>query len=188
MKKIIAFLMAALLIFGLCACGEKAPTTTIKDPAELLNNVWVKFTGEEVFMTYGGDGGADGMSFAQNAAGSYSLANAEALESQFAFPAAEVSKIESAATMMHGMMINNFAAGAYKVIDYNNTEALATSVKEGLASMRWMCGQPDKYVIYTVDDLYVVAVYGSTMNVDNFKTHIVEAYPQAKLFVEASVA
>ncbi|MBR2042988.1 MAG: hypothetical protein IJ946_01465 [Clostridia bacterium] len=188
MKKILAILMATVLVLSLCACGGKGPTTSIKDPAELLNNVWAKFGENEVFMAYGGDGGEDGMSFAENAAGAYSLTNAEALESQFAFPAAEVAKLESAATMIHGMMVNFYAAAAYKVADHNNTDALVTSIKDGLASMRWMCGQPDKYVIYTVDDLYIVSVYGNTMNVDNFKTHIVEAYPQAKLVVEEAIA
>ena len=89
--------------------------------------------------------------------------------------------------MMHGMMANNFCAGAYKVIDSANTEALVTAVKDGITNMRWMCGQPEKYIIATVDDLYIVAVYGSAMNVDNFKTHLAEAYSQAKVVVEEAI-
>lgn len=191
MKKLLALVLALGLVFSLAACGgssDKAPTSDIKDPVELLNNVWAKFAEDEAFMVYGGDGGEDGMSVVDGGAGSFALTNAEYLQSQWAFPAAEISKIDAAATMMHGMMLNNFCAGAYKVIDAANTEALVASIKDGIVNMRWMCGQPEKYIIATVDDLYIVSVYGSAMNIDNFKAHLAEAYPQAKVVVEEAIA
>lgn len=185
MKKILALIMATIFIFTLSACGSKEPVSDIKDSLELLTTVWNSYKEEDKFYVYGGD-----FSEANNvmdAPGVFSIEDAEVLDSTLAFPAASVSKIDGAASLVHMMNGNTFTAGAYHVADYNNTESLVTEIKDNIDNRQWMCGFPEKLVILTVDDLYVVAVFGSADIIDTFVSYVTAAYPQTVTAVNQSI-
>lgn len=185
MKKLLAILLAALLVFSLVGCGEKAPTTDIKDPAELLNNVWAKFGDNERFPAMGGDFSEENS--VSDKAGVFGLSDAEAVDSTLGFPAASIDKIDSAASLVHMMNANTFTCGAYHVVDYKNNETLINEIKTNIDNRQWMCGFPEKLVIATVDELYVIVYFGNEQIVSGFSTHLSEAYPQAKIVVDQAI-
>lgn len=185
MKKLLAILLATLFVFSLAGCGDKAPSTDIKDPVELLQNVWDKFGDDERFAVVGGDFSEENNKM--DMPGVFAITDAEAIDSTLAFPAASIDKIDSAASLVHMMNANTFTCGAYHVVDYNNNETLISEIKANIDNRRWMCGFPEKLVIATVDDLYVVAFYGNEQIVTNFSTHLTEAYPQAKIVVDQAI-
>ena len=185
MKKLLAILLATLFVFSLAGCGDKAPSTDIKDPVELLQNVWDKFGEDERFAVVGGDFSEENNKM--DMPGVFAITDAEAIDATLAFPAASIDKIDSAASLVHMMNANTFTCGAYHVVDYNNNETLINEIKTNIDNRRWMCGFPEKLVIATVDDLYVVAFYGNEQIVTSFSTHLAEAYPQAKIVVDQAI-
>ncbi len=185
MKKFLAILLSTALVFSLAGCGAKAPTTEIKDPVELLTNVWDKFGEDEVFAVIGGDFSEENN--VMDKPGVYSIADAEAVDASLGLPAASIDKVDSAASLIHMMNANTFTCSAFHVVDYKNNETLINEIKTNIDNRQWMCGFPEKLVIATVDDLYVVVYFGNEQIVTNFSTHLAEAYPQVKVVVDQAI-
>lgn len=182
MKKILALLMSLILVFTLAACGGKAKTD-ITDSLELLNTVWNGYSEADKFPAAGGDAENTIM----DAPGAFGVADTEALDATLGFPAASASKIDGAASLVHMMNLNTFTSGAYHVVNSADTEGLVTEIKDNIMKRQWMCGFPEKLVIVTVDDLYIVSAFGNTELVDNFVSYISTAYPQAKTVVNEPI-
>ena len=172
MKRILSLALILVLALSLVACGggEGGAESTvtkkydIADSTALLSAVWDKFAEEGKFPT------ADG-------ATSFVVDDAEALQSVFSFPSDYVADIDNAASLMHAMMQNNFTAGAFHVKDTAKMGELTAALQKSLEETQWICGMPDKFAIYTVDD-YVVSVYGLKDNLDNFAAALKAAYPE----------
>ena len=179
MKRILSLALVLVMALSLVACGgsetgtgsegDASNTTVTKkydiaDSTALLSAVWDKFAEESKFPT------ADG-------ATSFVVDDAEALQSVFSFPTDYVADIDNAASLMHAMMQNNFTAGAFHVKDTAKMSELTAALQKSLEETRWICGMPDKFAIYTVDD-YVVSVYGLKDNLDNFAAALKAAYPE----------
>lgn len=186
MKKLLVILLSALLILSLAGCGAKTPETQIKDPVELLNNVWDKFGEDERFSVVGGDFSEENN--VMDKAGVFAISDAQAVDSTLAFPAASINKIDSAASLVHMMNANTFTCGAYHVVDYKNNETLINEIKTNIDNRQWMCGFPEKLVIATVDELYVVVFFGNEQIVSNFSTHLAASYPQVKVVVDQAIS
>ena len=195
MKKLIALLLALVLVMGLVACGAKntenpteeptaaptdAPTEAPTDPApagpasalELLETVWALYTDDEKFPTFGGDG----LNMVDGAPGAYT--DMEGLESQLLVPADKQADVAEIASLFHGMMLNNFTCGAFKLAEGVDAAAFADVMKEAVTNNRWMCGFPEKYMVAIVGDC-VVLVFGLNDAVNPFEAKLVEAYPDA---------
>ena len=185
MKKLLAIFLSALLVFSLAGCGAKVPTTEIKDPVELLSNVWDKFGEDERFAVMGGDFSEENN--VMDKPGVFAITDAEAVDSSLGFPAASISKVDSAASLVHMMNANTFTCSAYHVVDYKNNETLINEIKTNIDNRQWMCGFPEKLIIATVDDLYVVVFFGNEQIVSNFSTHLATAYPQVKVVVDQAI-
>ena len=76
------------------------------------------------------------------------------------------------ATMMNMMMANNFTAASYHITDAANAEKAVSSLKETTINNQWMCGMPEKLIIVTVGEDYVVSAFGNGQVIDAFKTTI----------------
>lgn len=198
MKKIVSLLLILTMALTIVACGAnegtetKAPETTdttapeteaagveVKDATELLNTIWGVYAEEEKFACGGGD--ADNMSM--EGAGAFGLTDAEALDSTSGFPAAEIAKIDGAATLMHMMNANSFTGAAYHLVNADDAQAVAEAILNNLKTRQWMCGFPDKLVVYTIGD-YVVSAFGVEEIIETFKANTVKVYPTAVLAVE----
>jgi hypothetical protein len=76
------------------------------------------------------------------------------------------------------MMLNNFTCGAFKVT--GDVTAFVEAMNTAITTNRWMCGQPEKYVIAVIGE-YVVALFGINDAVEPFVTAMTTVYPQAEL-------
>ena len=186
MKKLLATLLSAVLLLSLAACaGAKTQETsdTIA-PLDLLNTVWNSYAEDEKFFAIGGDFSEENTK--ENAPGTYTMEDAGELDRVLGYPAAEISKIEAAASLTHMMNANTFTAAAYHVANAADTETLTKALRDSIQSHRWMCGFPDKLVIMTVGD-YVLALYGAEDLCDTFKTHTENLYPGAAVVYDEAI-
>lgn len=182
MKKLAALLLTLTLAVGLTACGGAkndgaADDTEGKAAVDILNDVWAAFGEDEQFPISGGDY----ENMVENAAGTADASNGDTLDQLFGFPSGSVHLINDAASFMHMMNQNTFTASAYHVADAADLEDLAEEMKDNILGRHWMCGFPDELVIYSVGGNYLVAAFGSEMNIDNFETHLTETFGSASL-------
>lgn len=190
MKRLLTVLLTAVLAVSLLACGGgktengNGSTSAISDSLELLNKVWGSYSDSEKFPVAGGD-----LSEANNkmdAPGKYDISDADAIDNSLGFPAADIAKIDNAASLMHMLNSNSFTCGVYHVKSADDVSAVAGDIKTNVMGRRWMCGFPDKLVVMSVDD-YVVSFYGLNDFVDTFKTKVTGAYSQAKVISETPI-
>ena len=114
-------------------------------------------------------------------AGVFDFSDAENFDSMTGYPAAETAKIDSAASLMHGMNANTFTGAAVHVKPDTDMETIAKAIENNLQERQWMCGIPDKVFVAFVED-YIVFAFGHQEMTDAFKTHLEEAYPDAETF------
>lgn len=187
MKKILALVLALSLAFALAACGGNAneeTTTTpeietteaaapaVESALAVLEAAWAAHPEEEKMYFMGGDMN----NMVEGAPGKYDLADAEAVEATFALPQANIAMVDDAASIMHGMMANNFTCGAFHVTDAANTQTVADALKDALMNKQWMCGFPEKLIIVTVGSDYIVSAFGNAQTIETFKTNLVGAF------------
>ena len=153
------------------------------DAVTLLNNVYALFGEDERFPATGGDFSSDEII---EGAGKFGLEEPEALDSVVGYPAAEIAKIDSAASLMHMMNANTFTSGAYHAAAGTDIAALAEAIRANIQSRMWCCGFPDKLIVATVDD-YVISAFGKNFAIDAFTKHLAEAYPTAKILIEEPI-
>lgn len=162
---------------------EEPAEVKISSPSELINSAWALFSDDEKFPVAGGDFSSDDV---VDGAGPFSLDNPDELDRLTGFPASEVGKIDSAASMIHMMNTNTFSTGAYHVVEGTDTAALCKSIRDNIASIRWMCGFPDKFIVAEVGD-YIVCAYGLEDLIDSYVKHMSEAYPFTTIVFEENI-
>ena len=207
MKKLIALLLSLVMVIGLVACGNnetpevpenndnaqtpETPETpnvpeepVVTGPAsalELLETVWGLYGEDEKFFAFGGDG----LNMVDGAPGAYT--DMEALQSQLIVPVEEQGKISEIASLFHGMMLNNFSCGAFKMAEGEDANAFAETMYTAVTGNQWMCGFPEKVMIAVVGD-YVVMVFGQTDVVDTFQAKLTEAYSNTEVKYSEALA
>ena len=194
MKKILALLLAAVMVLSLAACTNKgseggatspagAQTNQPKSALEILEKVWSKYSADEKFPATGGSE----KQMKEDMPSKFDVSDAEALDFELGFPKANASEIDDAASLMHMLNQNNFSCGAYHVKDSGNVEALAGKIKENILARQWLCGFPEKLVILTVGD-YIVSVFGARELTDTFTAKLSAEYSSAKQLFDVPIA
>ena len=194
MKKILAFILAAVMVLSLAACADKgseggatspsgAQTNQPKSALEILEKVWSKYSTDEKFPTTGGSE----KHMKDDKPGKFDVSDAEALDFDLGFPKAQASEIDDAASLMHMLNQNNFSCGVYHVKGSGNAEALAGKIKENILARQWLCGIPEKLVILTVGD-YIVSVFGAGELTDTFVAKLSAEYSSAKQLFDVPIA
>lgn len=198
MKKKLAMLLVAVMTFSFVACGsqnpsgnegaaqeseEAEPEVVIGSALEVLETVWGGYDEANKFPVGGGD--SANMNF--EGAAKFDATNADELDVTLGFPAANVSMIDDAASMMNMMMANNFTAGVFHVTDSANVQVVADALKENILARQWMCGMPEQLIIVSVGD-YVISAFGLTDAISTFKTEIQEAYSVANVLYEEGIS
>ena len=174
MKKMISMVLVCLMLAGLVACGgsdnggSAANGFGAESATAVLETAWTNYPGEQ-FMAMGGD--YDNL--VDGAPGAFDYTNAEYLDSLLAVPADAAAMIDGAASLMHGMMANNFTVGAFHLANASDEEAFVDAMKVSLESRHWLCGQPEKFVIISDGAGYVVAMFGLGEVVDAFAGELV---------------
>ena len=191
MKKYMALLMALVTVFTLTACGRKNnegnnttdPSMNLPDSAlTLLETVWNSYGEEEKFYAMGGNYSEDESknNNVENAPGKYDLED-EGLTTNLMVPADQVANISEAASLVHGMMVNNFTCGAYRLKDDGDAKAFSDAMFSSITQQRFLCGTPEWIFVASLGNEYVVAVYGAKDLLNVLQTRLTAAYPGAEV-------
>ena len=194
MKKIIALLLALTMLVAFAGCNNTTapettegtkPVETTTEPAlvaasalEILETAWNQVPEASKFPVMGGDYNvmADGKPGA--------VTDADFMTGVLLVNAEESANVTEAAALVHGMMLNNFTCGAFKVAD---AAAFAEVMHTAIANNPWMCGMPEKMVVATIGNEYVVAMFGVNDAVNPMETALVAAYPAANLVYSEAI-
>ena len=189
MKKITSLALALALALTLTACGKKDNTAGNGDssvPADataLLTAVWDAHSDDEKFPAAGGDYETS----VDDAPGAFDPSNADNLNFLLTVPTEDASLIDDAASLMHMMNANTFTCGAFHVTSKDDVEAVASDLRDAIQSKQWMCGFPDKLVIFTYDQ-YVVSLYGDEELVNTFRDKFTAAYSDSVVAYDEAIA
>lgn len=186
MKRLIAMMLVLVMIAALAAGCKKENAAQLQEDAdqtetmnvtalEVLENTWNAHAEDETFPVYGGEGenmvdGAPGM-----------LLDQEGIEAQLLLPADGLADTIEVAGLFHGMMPNNFTAGAFKLKEGVDAKEFADMMYAKVMSNQWICGFPEKLMIAVVEGDCVVVVFGLESVVDTFQTRLTETYPNAQV-------
>ena len=153
---------------GSTSASENVGGSDINNSAlELLKSIWSLYSEDEKFYAIGGD--MDNLSY--DGPGAYSLEDAEALKGALSFPKELIGKIDSAASLVHGINTNNFTCGVFRFKDASEISGAITSMKKSILSTQWICGFPNHFFIITVPGNYVISIWG---NIDENMDYITE--------------
>ena len=198
MKKMISALLALVMVLSLTACGAKnepAETVQIESALSVLENTWAKFPEDEQFYVYGGDMETHTQKMEQDETyqmpvgpGAYDMTYGENLPYILLIPAEQIANVDEAATMIHGMLANNFTSGVVHLAEGADVAAFTAAVHEAIKTNPWMCGFPEKELIADLGDNYVLIAFGVNDAMNPFQTHFVEAYPSAQIVYNDNLA
>ena len=187
MKKTISLALALVLALSLAACGKNGNTDSSADvPADantLLTTVWDSFTDDEKFPASGGDYTTP----VEDAPGAVDISDADNLNYMLTLPVEDASKIDGAAALSHMMNANTFTCGALRVKNGDDAAKLAEDLRDAIQNKQWMCGFPDKLVIFTYDQ-YVVSLYGDEELVNTFRDKFTAAYSDSVVAYDEAIA
>ena len=194
MKKIIALILACLMLtmsFVACDKGETETTTDsvennqteapagdttveetteavvelpYKSAIELLQIIFEKYnaaqaTDDTKLWVSGGNINNFETCNMEGPAAFVALAD-EDYNQNLGIPAAEASKIASAASMFNMMNANTFNCFTVQLTDGTDADAFVNTVKDSILSRQWICGSPEKLVIAKAPGNYVIVVWG----------------------------
>ena len=187
MKKTISLALALVLALSLAACGKNGNTGSSADvPADantLLTTVWDSYTDDEKFPAAGGDYTTP----VEDAPGAVDISDADNLNYMLTLPVEDASKIDGAAALGHMMNANTFTCGAFHVTSKDDVDTVAQDLRDAIQSKQWMCGFPDKLVIFTYDQ-YVVSLYGDEELVNTFRDKFTAAYSDSVVAYDEAIA
>lgn len=187
MKKTISLALALVLALSLAACGKNGNTDSSADvPADantLLTTVWDSYTDDEKFPAAGGDYTTP----VEDAPGAVDISDADNLNYMLTLPVEDASKIDGAAALSHMMNANTFTCGAFHITSKDDVDTVAQDLRDAIQSKQWMCGFPDKLVIFTYDQ-YVVSLYGDEELVNTFRDKFTAAYSDSVVAYDEAIA
>ncbi len=192
MKKVMVLVLTVFIMLSLSACranGDTANATnesqsdniSIRDATTLLKNIWDSYGDDERFSVVGGDYSEENHKMGEP--GKFSLEDTTALDSSLGFPAASISNIDEAASLIHMMNGNTFTCGAFHITDSRNAAIITTAIRKNIQNRQWICGSPDRLVIAIIDD-YIVAMFGEQEVIDTFKNKMTDVYPNTEIVCE----
>lgn len=199
MKKLLALILAGLMIFSFASCAkndagkndvenagssdkEEAKLEGVEAPVDILEAIWATYDAEtEKFFAAGGD--MENM--VDNAPGAYNLANKEAAVAELVLNDTTIAMVDEAARLVHAMNANNFTAAAYHIAEGSTAKAFLDGMKDAIKNNQWICGFPEKLLVAELSEEYVVVVYGAGDLVETFKTKLTAKYDFAKVTVDS---
>ena len=166
--------------------GTTAPTTPAtpvdSDSVGILEKIWGLYGDDDRFAVFGGsmEHAVDGMP------GALDLTNSEEIVSKYLLPEAQIANVKDAASLMHMMNGNIFTAAVVTLGDGADEETLVKTWREAIRQNRWICGQPDKLLMYHIGDQILMA-FGSTDAMRVFEAKTAEAFPDGKLLYSEAI-
>jgi hypothetical protein len=163
--------------------GTTVPGTSVdSDSVGVLGKIWGLYGDDDRFAVFGGS-----MENPVNdAPGALDLSNAEEIFSKYLLPEAQIANVTEAASLMHMMNGNIFTAAVVTLGAGADGEALVKAWREAIRQNRWICGQPDKMLMYRIGD-HVLMAFGNADAMDVFEAKTVEAFPDGNLLYKEAV-
>lgn len=201
MKRFLVALLALVMVFAVVGCNkpsknEQTPENSPEMSQEVtgstsesafnsvLNKVWGNFAEDKKFPAMGGDMA----NMVDGKAGKFNLSEKESAVSTLHISAEAIDLVAEAESLIHAMNANTFTSASFKLKDAKETENFVSSLKESINGTQWMCGFPEKYVIFTTGDNVFYAL-GNGELVDTFKANVEKAYgSDAKVVAEENIA
>lgn len=188
-NKLAALFLCGMMLFTLAACGQKdnggnggTDAAAPADSLELLTKVWDSYTDDEKFSAVGGDYDHS----VDDAPGAFDISQADNVEYMLTLPQDKVSLIDGAASLMHMMNANTFTCGAFHPAKAEDADTLAQTLRDSIQGKQWMCGFPDKLVIFTYDQ-YVVSLYGDEELVNTFRDKFTATYSDSTIAYDEAI-
>ncbi|MBE6751903.1 MAG: hypothetical protein E7556_05180 [Ruminococcaceae bacterium] len=189
-KKIIMSIIAIVLVVAIGAiavgCNKGAPKIEVADSADVINKVLDTYAEDKKFASMGGDmeTPVDGK------AGLMKLTDTETINYMLHTNDDLVAQTDEIASFVHAMNANTFTSGSFKLKDAATADTFCTSLKDSVLATQWMCGFPEKIVIFNVNGGdYVVYAIGNGEAVDYFKTQLTTVMGESAVLVtEEAVA
>lgn len=195
MKKLVALFLVVAMALPFVGCGENDGNVEnevenevkveITDANEILTKVWETYsesaTEDTTFYIMGGN--VESMVEGAPAVFDTSLEGAEdTLIYSYCIPEEVIAMTDDIATMRNSMMVNNFTCAALHMTDVANVDSAIAGIKDATLNNQWMCGFPEKLVIATIGEEYVVYAYGNGMVIDAFASAVQNVYGEAAVF------
>lgn len=192
MKKLVLFILAAVMTLSITACGgteaDKGSNSdgqsSQADACALLTAIWDSYGEDDKIPVLGGGSAPEDM--VENAPGTYSLEDAALVDQFLGFPQASADMIDGAASLIHMMNGNTFTCGAFHVSKTEDLSAVADALRENIQARQWICGSPDKLIVITVGD-YVISAFGKEDLINTLKTNTLATYENAKVVYDESI-
>ena len=179
MKKMLAFVLVLVLALSMVACAgnNTEPTQPVADaPAsslEVLQNIWALYGEDEMFPVMGGNPEGGAMEPAV-----WDAAFLTDLCYSLQLTEADMESVADAATMIHMMNANTFTGAVLNLNEGVDKAAFAATAKDAVMNAQWMCGFPEKLLIQSCGDTYVLVAFGLNDAMTPFETHLKAAYPE----------
>jgi hypothetical protein len=110
------------------------------------------------------------------------------IDSLLSFPSEEIGKIDSAASIIHGMNTNMFTCGAFHVTDAGEVQSVADRIKNHILTKQFLCGSPEHLTILRVPGNYLIVLYGIKDNVGAFAQKTSALIPDTTTLTEQSLS
>ena len=217
MKKIIALILAVLMLVSMVACGNTnddvkdttdADTTEapVTEPAkaadEVLNGALGKFCeilaplfevpAEDVKGAFAGGYFSEDETTAKMGEAGKTPIDVEDAAATFKSVSLitddAFAKLDDAAVFHHMMNMNTLAVASMRVANAADVDAVANAMRESVGGNQvWMCGFPERYVVITVDTC-IISAYGNTDMINAVKTAVTETYENAVVVCDEAFA
>lgn len=179
MKKLIAMLLVLTMAMGLAACGtsgteDKGNVNVPASALEILEKTWGAVAEDSKFYVMGGDMN----NMVENAPGTFDPKD-EGITGTLLVPAEQAANVDQAASLMHGMLANNFTCGVFHMAQGADAAAFAEAMHTAISTNPWMCGMPEKMLIAVVGGEYVLAAFGINDAMTPFETAFNAVYADA---------
>lgn len=89
--------------------------------------------------------------------------------------------------MIHGMMVNNFTGGVFKLKDGVDTNTFADAMRSAFQSNQWLCGQPESLLVAVIGDRYVLAAFGLSDVLTAVQSNLTAAYPNTQIKYQEAI-
>lgn len=204
MKKILALVLAGVMVLSCVACGKgdagnkneqgenEKQNVEIQNANDILTKVWSEYNKSATDDWKFPIGGGNGENIVMDAPGTFdvTLEGAEdELVSSYCLPGDAIAMVDDVATAMNMMMANNFTTASYHVADAANVSKVVDGIKTATVNNRWMCGLPEKFMVATVGDDYVVSAFGLGEVMEVYKKALTSVYGDAvAIVVEENIA
>lgn len=107
------------------------------------------------------------------------------------YPAADVSKLDDAASMSHSFNANLFTCYTVHFTNSADVDGMVNAIKDNTLARQWVCGAPEKLVIVKIPGDYLLVVYGVVADggiVDPFVASIPTLVEGATVVLEQNIA